>query len=113
MPQPLQELPEIHIDSLGALTLRPHSVRPRDTTTRAWFTHVPLLGFASKRFEVAGAALAVDGDVHLRGQFFVRGRHVQRVQPSLAANTPGSRVEWRIFAKHSKSFPSILGAGVL
>jgi hypothetical protein len=35
MPQSFQEPPEILIDSLGALTLRPHMVRPRDTTTRA------------------------------------------------------------------------------
>ncbi len=78
MPQHLQELPEIHIDSLGALTFRPHMVRPRDTTTRAQFTHGPPPGSASKRFEVAGAALAVDGAVHLRGQFFMSGRNVMR-----------------------------------
>jgi hypothetical protein len=40
--------------SIGALTIRPPTKRPRDTSTQAQFAHGPPPGSANKRFVVAG-----------------------------------------------------------
>jgi hypothetical protein len=40
--------------TVGALTIRPPTVRPRVTSTHAQFTHGPPPGSANKRFVVAG-----------------------------------------------------------
>jgi hypothetical protein len=54
-------------DMKGALTIRPPTKRPRDTSTQAQFAHGPPPGSANKRFVVAGSARAVDGASLLHG----------------------------------------------
>ncbi len=41
----------------GALTIRPPTKRPRDTSTQVQFTHGPPPGSSNKRFVVAGGSL--------------------------------------------------------
>jgi hypothetical protein len=52
---------------VGALTIRPPTKRPRDTSTQAQFTHGLPLGSANKGVVVAVGGRAIDGASLLHG----------------------------------------------